>query len=128
MPMKIDKGTTINNVYPDKLTKDQSEAAHKVIAQLQYADLFRDSGLLREVKPLMRVDMQGIIRGSPDRSNIQVQVNGVKGTSTVAHVDFARNLVSNDPRNQTGVVNQVIAALNKSLDDKCSYAVTGTAP
>jgi hypothetical protein len=125
MPMQVTQGQPIAHHFQPN--QEQRTAAHNVIAQLQYADLWRNAGVLRQ-NNLMRVDMQGVIGGNPVRHNIQVQVNGIKGSSTVAHADVSATLMTNDPANQKGVVNRVISALNQSLDTGHSYAVTGTSP
>lgn len=127
MPINVVAGGAINNRYPNALNGTQRSDAQAVIALLDYADLFRGAGLLRK-SGTMRVDMQGVIPGTPVRSNIQVQVNGVNGFSTVAHADFSRNLDTTDPANQRGALNKVISALNQSLDHGTSYTVSGTNP
>jgi hypothetical protein len=76
----------------------------------------------------MRVDMQGQIPGPPIQSNIQVQVNGMHGNSTVAHAIVFSTIQTNNPANQQGSTNAVIAALNLSLDSGHSYTVAGTSP
>ena len=102
-------------------------ASQNVIAQLQYSDLWRNAGTLRRNEE-MRVDMQGHISGPPIKYNIQVQVNGISGNSTVAHVIVSSSIQCDDPANQKGALRAVIAALNKSLDTGKSYTVTGTSP
>jgi hypothetical protein len=119
MPMQVS-----NHFQPNQ---QQRTAAHEVIAQLQYADLWRGAGTLHQ-NNLVRVDMQGTIAGNPVRPNIQVQVNGIRGNSTIAHADVSARLMTNDPANQRGVASKVISALNQSLDSGHSYTVTGTGP
>lgn len=126
MPITVVQGNAIPNLAVN-VTQAQKTAAQNVIALLQYDDLFRAAGTLRNV-PVMRVDMQGVIPGPPQRSNIQVQINGVNGHSTVAHADFSRVLATANPPNQTGALNRVISALNQSLDSGRSYIVAGTNP
>lgn len=126
MPITVVPGNAIPNLAVN-LTQAQKTAAQNVIALLQYDDLFRAAGTLRNV-PVMRVDMQGVIPGPPQRSNIQVQINGVNGHSTVAHADFSRTLATANQPNQAGALNRVISALNQSLDSGRSYIVAGTNP
>jgi muconolactone delta-isomerase len=128
MPVTITQGAAINNyLAPNQARKTSTQ---NVVAQIQYADIWRGAGTLRN-NGVMRVDMQGQIAaagGVPARQNIQVQVNGVAGHSTVAHADVSHSLQTNDPINQRGVVNKVISALNQSLDSGRSYTVTGSIP
>jgi hypothetical protein len=127
MPITVIQGAAINNRFATPLTQRQRSDAQAAIAQLQYADLFRGAGTLH-TSGTMRVDMQGVIAGNPQRSNIQVQINGINGASTVAHADFARNLATTNAQNQVGAANKVISALNQSLDTGRTYAVAGTNP
>lgn len=125
MPMQVTQDQAIpNHLQPNQR---QRTAAHEVIAQLQYADVWRNAGTLHQ-NSLVRVDMQGTIAGNPVRHNIQVQVNGIAGNSTIAHADVSASLMTNDPANQRGVAHKVISALNQSLDSGHSYSVTGTSP
>ncbi len=128
MPMVVAPGGPIPNHFANA-NQRQLKAAQEVIAQLQYADIWRGAGTLHESKnELMRLDMQGTIPGNPVRHNIQVQVNGIQGASTVAHADVSASLMTHDAANQRGVANKVISALNQSLDNGQSYTVTGTSP
>jgi hypothetical protein len=87
MPMQVTEGQPIPNHFQPN--QNQKTAAHEVIAHLQYADLWRGAGTLHNTQ-LVRVDMQGTIAGDPVRHNIQVQVNGIGGHSTIAHADVLR--------------------------------------
>lgn len=107
--------------------KNQRELAQDVIVKLDYADLWRSPSTLKDNK-IMRVDMQGHIVGPPKQYNIQVQVDGLKGSSTVAHANISSTIQTNDPANQKGVLKAVIGALNMSLDTGKSYTVEGTSP
>lgn len=125
MPISVIQGAAIQNLFASN--PNQRTAAQTVIAQLQYADLWRGAGTLRNTL-LMRVDMQGHIAGPPIRYNIQVQVNGVASNSTVAHADVSSLIASTTPENQQGALNKVISALNQSLDTGRSYVVAGNNP
>lgn len=125
MPINLAQGGPIPNYQAP--SNAQRQSAHGVIAQLQYADLWRGAGTLR-TDGVMRVDMQGQIAGQPPLSNIQVQINNLQGHSTVAHANVSQSIMTNDPQNQQGAVNKVIAALNLSLDNARSYLVDGTNP
>ena len=77
----------------------------------------------------MRIDMQGtFVKDGQMYSNIQVQVNGKQGKSTVAHANVSDSIATEDPANQKGAVNAVITALNLSLDSGHSYEVNGSIP
>ena len=125
MPMTVTQGAAIPNHYQPNA--NQRTAAHNVIAQLQYADLWRGAGTLHN-NGTLRVDMQGTIPGNPIQHNIQVQVNGVNGSSTIAHANVSASIMTKDPANQRGAANKVISALNQSLDTGHSYSVAGTNP
>lgn len=125
MPMTVTQGAVIpNHLQPNA---NQRNAAHEVIAQLQYADLWRGAGTLHK-NAAVRVDMQGTIAGNPVQHNIQVQVNGVHGASTIAHANVSASIMTDDPANQRGAANKVISALNQSLDSGHSYSVAGSNP
>lgn len=125
MPITRTQGNQIPNLFAPNA--GQRSSTQNVIALLQYGDLWRGAGTLRD-NGVMRVDMQGQIPGPPIQSNIQVQVDGVRGNSTVAHVIVSSTIQTNDPANQRGSLNAVIAALNQSLDSGRSYTVAGTSP
>ena len=103
------------------------EAAREAIDALQYADLFRTqvSKVRQDAARTMRVDIQGDIVGPPLMKNIQVQVNGVNGSSTVAVAIISTSTETADPVNRQGVLNMAKKALNKSLDTKLQYTLTG---
>jgi hypothetical protein len=125
MPMTVASTGPINNRTVPNRT--QRSRAQDVIASLQYADLWRNAGTLHDNR-VVRVDMQGIINGPPRQSNIQVQLDGVQGNSTIAHANVSWSIMTDDPANQLGALRKVISALNQSLDTGNSYSVTGTNP
>ncbi len=126
MPAVITQGPLINNHYPPN--NAQRSSAQNVIAQIDYAMIWLGAGTLVD-NGVMRVDMQGTFNsGGQLYQNLQVQVDGVAGASTVAHANVCHTLMTADPQNQVGVANKVISALNQSLDTACSYTVTGTIP
>jgi len=125
MPITLVVTGPINNHHAPNAA--QRDATQDVIATLQYADLWRGPGTLRQ-NAIMRIDMQGNIPGPPLMKNLQVQVNGLNGASTVAHANVSTTIQSNDPGNQRGALKKVISALNQSLDTNQSYVVGGTNP
>lgn len=125
MPINIIQGGPIPNYHAP--TNTQRDSSQDVIAQLDYADIWRGPGTLHD-DGVMRLDMQGIIPGPPQMQNLQVQVDGLQGNSTVAHANVSVSIQTNDPINQVGAKNKVISALNQSLDSGHSYTVTGAIP
>ncbi|MFU2319090.1 hypothetical protein [Rahnella sp. PCH160] len=125
MPITRIQGAAIPHIYLPNNAQKQS--AYNVIAQLQYADLWRAPGQLR-TNGVMRVDMQGHIPGAVTQYNIQVQVNGINGQSTVAHVIVSGSLQTGNAQNQQGALNAVIAGLNQSIDTGCTFTVAGSVP
>lgn len=130
MPLIIQQAQAIPNLYPNApwtpaLYKDAKDA----IDELQYADLFRGAGQLTAVGKV-RVDMQGTFTQTGIVwSNIQAQVNGVRGNSTIACVHVNRTSVNTpDPQNQRGALHKVIDAFKKSLYNNSIYTIAGQAP
>lgn len=125
MPITRTQGAAIPHIFlPNNA---QRESAYQVIAQLEYADLWRGAGQLR-TNNVMRVDMQGHIPGAITQYNIQVQVNGINGHSTVAHAIVSGSLQTTNAQNQQGALNAVIAGLNQSIDTGCTFTVAGSVP
>jgi hypothetical protein len=128
MPMQIVKGNKIAHL--GKLTNGPKGDAINVIHKLTYSDIWRGARTLHAEKQ-MRLDMQGTIAEitakdskRPAMQNLQVQT----GPNSVAHVNVSHDLQTNDEANQVGVVRKVKTALRRSLDDGCTYWVTGTVP
>jgi hypothetical protein len=132
MPVNLIQNGPIPNIFqgsPNSLNKERKEAVYNVIGRLEYHQIFQNAAGTLVINDLMRVDMQGTFMQACQRfHNIQVQVNGVAGKSTVAHANVSESTMTDDPINQTGVRNRVSSALNQSFDSGHSYSVTGTAP
>jgi hypothetical protein len=132
MPVILNQGGKIPNIYPgspNSLTKNKKEAVYNVIGKLQYSSVFQNNAGTLETNDDMRVDMQGTFTVNNVKfHNIQVQVNNIKGNSTVAHANVSESTMTDDPKNQKGVLKKVQSALNQSFDNGRSYEVTGTAP
>ncbi|MGA4670768.1 hypothetical protein ACPCG0_13390 [Propionibacteriaceae bacterium Y1923] len=111
--------------YFGALNAAQTQDAKDVIAMLEYTDIFRSARTLHNTA-LIRLDMQGQIPGPPQQANIQAQVNGVQGNSTVAHVLVDWSVANDDPANQLGVERAVRAALRSSLADGHTWLVSGS--
>lgn len=132
MPVKLSEGAAIPNIYPGSpaaTTPKQKEAVYNVIGQLQYNEIFKSSAGTIHDNKVMRLDMQSTFKkGTETFHNLQVQVDGIKGRSTVAHANVSESTMTDDKPNQKGVLKKVISALNQSFDKGKSYEVTGTAP
>lgn len=122
----VQKGD-IPNKYPTPLNTKQKTDAHTAIGALEYAKIFQNnSGTISNFET-MRVDMQGTFtQGGYRWHNIQVQINGISGKSTVAHANVSEQTMTSDPVNQKGVVQKVRSALEQSLDSGKSYEVSGS--
>jgi hypothetical protein len=122
MPITVVPTGPINNRgIPNQA---QRSSAHDVIAMLDYTDLWLGLGTLHQ-DANVRVDQQP---HGPNQRNIQVQINGIAGNSTIAHTVLSTTVQTNDQTNQVGVANKVISALNQSLDTAQSYSVAGSIP
>ena len=132
MPIQITQNENIPNIFPGSpeiFNKDKKESVYNVIGMLEYNQIFQNrSGTLQKNKD-MRIDMQGtFVKLDQTFHNLQVQVNGVNGSSTVAHANVSESIMTDNEDNQKGVLRKVQSALNQSFDDGYSYTVTGTAP
>ncbi len=127
MPIILTQGAQIpNHANPSGA---QKRASPDAIGGIDYARIFGGPGTIgQDGQRIMRVDMQGNIPGPPIVKNLQVQINGIGGHTTVAHALVSTTLMTNDPANQRGVTHKVQAALNRSLDDGHTWNVNGTAP
>jgi len=128
MSMTLVQSSAIPNRYCG-MNSSQQEAAREAIDNLQYADVFRGakSKVSQDAAKTMRVDVQGDVTetGSPIKKNIQVQVNGVSGHSTVAAVLVSTSATTADPTNRLGVERLVKKALRWSLTSKSVIEVQG---
>ena len=124
--MEINEEGPIANYYPPN--QNQRNKSNDVIAKLVYLDLWRGAGTLH-TNDVMRVATRGtFVNDGVTYHNIQVQVNGKQGKSTVAHVNVADTIASENIGSQEEAVNEVIAALNQSLATGLSHVVTGNNP
>jgi hypothetical protein len=127
MPINVIKVGPIKNCANSNraIKKD----AQKLIDQLTYDDLWREEGTLHDCKST-RIDQQGdfpVATGSKTRFyNVQVQINGMKGKSTIAHVNISDSLCSNDGQKQKEVLKKFQETLSASLNDDNSYNMTGS--
>ncbi|KAM9961036.1 hypothetical protein ACTFIW_010210 [Dictyostelium discoideum] len=112
----IPNGVNSNN----KNKKDLASAAD----QLQYANIFRNGAGTIANEGSVRIDMQGVFTQNGQRwHNLQAQLNGVKGKSTIAHVQVAENAMTSNVAGQTQVTNTVITAMMSSYTSGKTYSV-----
>eukprot|EP01132_Coremiostelium_polycephalum_P007376 gene7376-9060_t len=119
----------IPNRYP--ATDKTKKATQAAIAGLKYEKIYSPTArTIVECTPDargVRIDMQGTFNsGGVKYYNLQAQVCGVSGSSTVAHVNVADTTASRNPAHQKGVERKVRDALNKSFNDKLSYRMNGS--
>ena len=113
----------INNIFPGNINQNARDQAQRAIANLDFADLYRDPPF-RINRPPVRLDAQGTNHAGD--ANWQIQVNGVNGHSTIAHVQVSANLANASTlARQTYVQRRVRHALNESLNTGNRYDVTG---
>jgi hypothetical protein len=127
VPITVTAGNTINNYYGEP-NKKERQSAQDVINQLEYDDLWRSGKSNIHDDGVMRLDNQGSYGSDPTWYNIQIQVDGVSGSSTVAHALVSDEIQTDDPINQTGAKNKVLSALQQSLDYAVTYTVEGSIP
>ncbi|EGC37927.1 hypothetical protein DICPUDRAFT_91531 [Dictyostelium purpureum] len=110
------------------LSSRQKKDASEAIAQLEYSKIFYNSAGTIANHGSIRIDMQGIFTHFGTRyHNIQAQINGIKGSSTVAHVSVSEESMSTKTSEQKHVVRKVRNALLESLKSGKSYRVKGKA-
>ncbi|KPQ20802.1 MULTISPECIES: hypothetical protein [unclassified Halomonas] len=121
--LQVQQGDWIPNRYP-KMTASQQHDAMLAIDAIDFADVWRDSGSISK-RGEMRVDVQG--RAGSQQQNLQVQLNDIKGNSTVACALVA------DSVGETSIEAQQVYALRKvknalfsSLNDGHIYSVSGS--
>ncbi|KAN0027606.1 hypothetical protein ACTFIU_010577 [Dictyostelium citrinum] len=100
--------------------KDLQSAAE----ELQYADIFRNGAGTIANEGTVRIDMQGVFTQNGQKwHNLQGQLNGVKGKSTIAHVQVSENAMTDNKAQQTNVANIVIKAMMDSYNSGKTYSV-----
>ncbi len=107
----------------------QRTDAQTAISQVQLADVWRGP----QANPIantvrVRVDSQG--NDANGRANLQAQLNGVNGNSTIAHV-LVDATVGNaagqaQAAQQLYAIRQIRGALQNSLANGTTYTLTGT--
>ena len=125
MPIVSAQGGAINNM--GGLNAARRSDAILAISTVQFADVWRAGNTIGN-SPLIRVDCQGVdVNG---RANLQAQINGVTGNSTVAHVLVDASVgVTGGPRadaQRVYAIRQIRGALGNSLANGTTYTLIGT--
>ncbi|KAK5576177.1 hypothetical protein RB653_007318 [Dictyostelium firmibasis] len=112
----IPNGSASNN----RNKKDLQSAAN----DLQYANIFKNGAGTIANEGTVRIDMQGTFSsGGQKWHNLQGQLNGVKGKSTIAHVQVAENAMTDNKAQQNALVTMVINAMMDSYTSGKTYSV-----
>lgn len=139
MPLTLVMGNAIRNM-PNSVNNRQKQDARHLIGLVEYRHFFRpqQGNVLKDKNaPLVRLDAQDRIADGTD--NLQIQLNGVHGHSTIAHVLIRPTCAvpdapGNAPANLSDavgnkrryVVRKVRAALFQSLVHQVTFTVSGT--
>lgn len=128
MPINTNSnGVQIPN-QPGPINANQRADAIRAIQQLQFADIYRAGNTIANDHSV-RIDCQGV--NVAGQANLQAQLNGVQGNSTIAHVlvDQTVGQVQIGPAQQAQTlyaIRQIKGALSNSLTDRTTWLVQGT--
>ncbi|EGC40503.1 hypothetical protein DICPUDRAFT_91024 [Dictyostelium purpureum] len=124
--LNIQQGSTIPNVYTGMSSRQKKDAS-EAIALIVYSKIFyNNQGTIANYGSI-RIDMQGVFTSGGQRfHNIQAQVNGISGKSTVAHVAISEQTMSSKSNEQAFVQRKFRDTMLKSLSSGKSYTITGT--
>ena len=121
--LQVQQQGLIPNAFGVMHPNQQHDAMHAIDA-IDFADVWRGAGTIANVGTV-RVDVQGRTGGG--QQNLQAQINGIQGHSTVAAVLIA------DTVGETSIEAQRVYALRKiknalfsSLNDGHIYSVSGS--
>lgn len=118
----VRQGSAIRNHYTGATSRNLQDG-NSAIAALDFAELYRKPPF-RITKGSVRLDAQGL--NSDGDANLQIQLNGVSGKSTIAHVQVAAELGgASTPDRAKYVQRKVRGALLKSMETGRSYTVSG---
>ena len=125
MPITVVQGGPIPNGVV--FNAAQNTDARTAIANVNLPDVWRGGRTISNTA-LVRVDSQG--NDANGRANLQAQLNGVGGASTIAHVlvDASGGAVSGQAQAAQALyaIRQIRGALQNSLSSGTTYYVTGT--
>ena len=108
----------------------QYENASKGIHRLEYSDLWRDAGTILNEGGTDRGGIRIDVQNPPadGGANVQVQLNGFKGHTSVAHVLVASGLgaYAGKQAERNVIISKVKWAFFESLNQGVTVTVTGT--
>jgi hypothetical protein len=99
MAIQKNQGAQLPNAFPNALTNARHTDAVNAINALDYADLWGAPGT-KTSRGTMRVDLQGYT--TTGEANLQLQVNGVNGNSSVAGILISPSAQSAVPNRTNG--------------------------
>ncbi len=118
----INQGGVIPNYYGAPSPRQRQDATD-AIAQLNFADIWRLPPW-RINQGTVRLDIQGVIAGGG--RNLQVQINGVAGRSTIAAITVQGNLATASTAARQAYVQRIVrSALVQSLNSANMQDVNG---
>ncbi|WP_156790439.1 hypothetical protein [Alcanivorax sp. DG881] len=121
--LQVQRMGNINNAFGN-MNANQGHDARLAINAIDFADVWRGAGTIVN-QGLVRVDVQG--RTGAGEQNLQVQINGVNGNSTVAAALIAESVQDASIEAQrVYAVRKIKDALFSSMNDNHIYRVTGT--
>jgi hypothetical protein len=131
---RIDDGNIRN--MPSKDIPGVDAAVKDVVGKLNFADVFRNGQYTiansdypyKKNHTRVRIDHQGSHDNGHNQGgkwhNIQIQINGISGNSTVAHVNVHDSLASIDQNVSKIAQSKIRDALLSSFKDKHSYSIS----
>ena len=121
--LQVERMGDVRNAYGN-MNANQERDARLAINAIDFADVWRGAGTIVN-QGLVRVDVQG--RTGAGEQNLQVQINGVNGNSTVAAALIAESVQDASIEAQrVYAVRKIKDALFSSMNDGHIYRVTGT--
>lgn len=121
--LQVERMGDVRNAYGN-MNANQERDARLAINAIDFADVWRGAGTIVN-QGLVRVDVQG--RTGAGEQNLQVQINGVNGNSTVAAALIAESVQDASIEAQrVYAVRKIKDALFSSMNDSHIYRVTGT--
>ena len=121
--LQVERMGDVRNAYGN-MNANQERDARLAINAIDFADVWRGAGTIVN-QGLVRLDVQG--RTAAGEQNLQVQINGVNGNSTVAAALIAESVQNaNIEAQRVYAVRKIKDALFSSMNDNHIYRVTGT--
>ncbi|KAM9973508.1 hypothetical protein ACTFIW_010602 [Dictyostelium discoideum] len=120
----VSKGGDIPNKFKQSLTDKNKKDVSEANSQIDYASIFKLKQGTIGNHGTIRIDMQGVFTQNGQKwHNLQAQVNGISGSSTVAHVNVCENVMSSKTNEQKEVQRKVRNAMLQSLSSGKTFNV-----